>query len=159
MDDDYDNIERAIEEIEKELQDYLKEQCKYFGCQVTYFGSGKKRFQLEVPEARANRAHEEYQLEGSKKGNKPAKRFSTPTSKELLQKMLRTEGERTKIVLDFNRRIFEKFSSKYDQWQQVIHCLTKLDVLCSFAEYATSFSGGDICKPSVEPFSCKVSFI
>ncbi|CAG9766738.1 unnamed protein product [Ceutorhynchus assimilis] len=155
VDEDYDNIERAIEEIEKELQDYLKEQCKYFGCQVTYFGNDKKRFQLEVPETRANKADEEYQLEGSKKGNKPAKRFSTPTTKELLQKMLKAESERAKIVLDLNRRIFEKFSQKYDQWQQVIHCLATLDVLCSFAEYATSFSGGDICKPNVEPFSVK----
>lgn len=39
------------------------------------------RFQLEVPEHRAGKANGDYQLEGHKKGAKPAKRYSTPESR------------------------------------------------------------------------------
>uniref|UniRef100_A0AAR5Q4R4 DNA mismatch repair protein n=1 Tax=Dendroctonus ponderosae TaxID=77166 RepID=A0AAR5Q4R4_DENPD len=154
VDQDYDDAENAIEEINKELGDYLKEQSKHFGCQLSYFGTDKKRFQLEVPENRTSRADGNYQLESQRKGGKPVKRFSTNRTRDLLYKMLKAEAERTKIVLDLNRRIFEKFSERYDQWQQVIHCLSMLDLLCSLAEYASSFSD-DICKPNVLPFSAQ----
>ncbi|XP_050303383.1 probable DNA mismatch repair protein Msh6 isoform X2 [Anthonomus grandis grandis] len=155
VDQDYDEIETVIEDINEELKDYLREQSTFFGCQVVYFGNDKKRFQLEVPENRANRATSEYQLEGNRKGAKPVKRFSTPKTKELLYKMMKAEGERTKIILDLNRRIFEKFSLNYkDQWMQAIHCLAMLDVLCSLAEYATTVSSlNDVCLPQVAPFS------
>ncbi|XP_076260192.1 DNA mismatch repair protein Msh6 [Rhynchophorus ferrugineus] len=152
VDEDYDQAEEAIAEINKELQDYLKEQSKFFGCQVTYFGTDKKRFQLEVPENKARKADDEYQIEGQRKGTKPAKRFSTPTTKELLQKMMRAEAEKQKIILDLNRRIFEKFSQRFDEWQQALHCLTILDLICCLTEYASKYSG-EICKPNIEQFS------
>ncbi|KAJ8945645.1 hypothetical protein NQ314_009180 [Rhamnusium bicolor] len=38
--------------------------------------------------------------------------------KELLVEMLKAESERAKIVLDLNRRIFEKFSERHDQFDQ-----------------------------------------
>ncbi|XP_066141842.1 probable DNA mismatch repair protein Msh6 [Euwallacea fornicatus] len=151
---DFDEAEDQIEEINEQLKQYLKQQSTFFGCQVSYFGTDKKRFQLEVPEHRASKADGKYQLEGHKKGAKPAKRFSTPRSRELLQDMLKAEAERNKIILDLNRRIFEKFSLEYNKWQQVIHCLALLDVICSLAEYASTFSG-DICLPNIHGFSTK----
>ncbi|KAL1490516.1 hypothetical protein ABEB36_013196 [Hypothenemus hampei] len=154
VDEDYDEADNKIKEINTQLQTYLNEQSKFFGCQVTYFGTDKKRFQLEVPDHKAHKADGEYQMEGQRKGAKPAKRFSTSTTKELLQKMLKAEAERDKLILDLNRRIFEKFSQRYNEWQQVIHCLALLDVLCSLAEYACKFSG-DICKPDIHAFSIK----
>ncbi|XP_030752562.1 probable DNA mismatch repair protein Msh6 [Sitophilus oryzae] len=152
VDSDYDRVQLDIEEINKELQKYLKEQSKYFGCEVTYFGTDKKRYQLVIPENKARKADDSYYLEGQKKGAKPVKRFTTDTTKELLQKMMKAEAERNKIIRDLNRRIFEKFSQKSEEWQQVIHCLTVLDLLCSLAQYARKYSG-DICKPDVQEFS------
>lgn len=70
--------------------------------------------------------------------------------------MLRAENERAKIVQDLNRRIFEKFSEKHEEWEIVIHCLKMLDVLCSLAEYARTYAE-DICLPEILPFTDQVS--
>lgn len=70
--------------------------------------------------------------------------------------MLRAEAERAKIVQDLNRRIFEKFSERSEQWELVTHCLMMLDVLCSLAEYARTYSE-DICLPEILPAVDKVS--
>jgi DNA mismatch repair protein MSH6 len=116
---------------------------------VTYFGSDKKRFQIDIPESHTKKVTSEYQLEGTKKGSKPSKRYSTSRSRQLLADMIKAEHERTKIVQDLNRRIFEKFSQKRQQWEQAIECITLLDVLCSLAEYARSFSQ-EMCLPEIE---------
>lgn len=68
------------------MQDYLIEQEKYFGCRLSYFGNDKKRFQLEVPESHARKANSKYSLEGQKKGNKPARRYTTEETKVRLRK-------------------------------------------------------------------------
>lgn len=81
VDDEYDAIEKKIEEINEELNEYLKEQEKYFGCRINYFGTDKKRFQLEIPESYQKKAGTGYHLEGQKKGNKPVKRYSTDETK------------------------------------------------------------------------------
>lgn len=65
--------------------------------------------------------------------------------------MMRAEQERTKIVHDLNRRIFEKFSNRHQEWETVIHCLKILDVLCSLAEYARTYAE-DLCIPEIDPF-------
>ncbi|CAG9816577.1 unnamed protein product [Phaedon cochleariae] len=154
VEDEFDKVEMAIEEIKDELQEYLEEQSRFFGCKVSYFGNDKKRFQLEVPEKQSNKATENYLLEGTRKGNKPCKRFSTPMSRALLAKMMRAEAERAKLILDLNRRIFRKFSEKNDLFDEAVQCLTILDVLCSLAEYARTFSH-NICMPEVLPFADK----
>lgn len=69
--------------------------------------------------------------------------------------MMRAEQERAKIILDLNRRIFEKFSDRYQEWETVIQCLKILDVLCSLAEYARTYAE-DICMPEVQPFDDEV---
>lgn len=70
--------------------------------------------------------------------------------------MLHAEAYRAKIVQDLNRRIFEKFSEKHEEWDVVIHCLKLLDVLCSLAEYARTYSE-DICLPEILPAVDNVS--
>nr|XP_022900437.1 probable DNA mismatch repair protein Msh6 [Onthophagus taurus] len=153
VEDDYDNIEDEIKEINQEISNYLDSQKKKFGSQqVCYFGSDKKRYQLEIPDNKCHKVTDEYQLEGTKKGKNPAKRYSTPTTKMLLSKMMKAESERNKIIQDLNRRVFHKFSDRYDGWDQVTQCLAILDVLCSLAEYARVFSQ-DICQPKILPIS------
>ncbi|KAG5872856.1 hypothetical protein JTB14_002909 [Gonioctena quinquepunctata] len=151
--EEYDEVEETIKEITKDSEVYLKEQSRFFGCQVKYVTiTDKKRFYLEVPDDKNHRATNEYLLEGTKKGKNPTKRFSTSKTREFLAAMLKAEGERAKIILDLNRRIFEKFSENYEQLDQVIQCLTILDVLCSLAEYARRYSL-DLCIPDVLPFA------
>ncbi|RZC36907.1 MutS V domain containing protein, partial [Asbolus verrucosus] len=166
VDENYDQAEDAIQKIKNKLEKYLVELQNFFGCKVSYFGSDKKRFQIDVPESHTKKVTDEYQLEGTKKGSKPSKRYSTPQSRvrlylpksspiiiiQLLAEMLKAEHERTKIIQDLNRRIFEKFSEKHAQWEQAIMCITILDVLCSLAEYARTFSQ-DMCIPEIEPIA------
>jgi DNA mismatch repair protein MSH6 len=113
VDENYDQAEENIQEVKNQLEEYLAELQKFFGCKVTYFGSDKKRFQIDIPESHTKKVTSEYQLEGTKKGSKPSKRYSTSRSRQLLADMIKAEHERTKIVQDLNRRIFEKFSQKY----------------------------------------------
>lgn len=152
IDQEYDDIIEEIQSIESEAEDYLKDECKKFGCKIVYFGSDKKRFQLEIPENKSHKVDDGYQLEGTKKGSNPAKRYSTTTTKNILAKLIKAETEKSRIVQDLNRRIFEKFSERYNEWNDVIQCVMMLDCLCSFAEYARNYSQ-DICLPTVLPFS------
>lgn len=72
--------------------------------------------------------------------------------------MLRAEAEKAKIIQDLNRRIFEKFSERHEEWEMVIQCLKMLDVLCSLAEYARTYAE-DICLPEILPFVDQVNKI
>ncbi|CAG9855365.1 unnamed protein product [Phyllotreta striolata] len=156
--DEFDGIENIIDNIKKNLDNYLESQCKFFGCKVSYVGNDKKRFQLEVPESKTHKVTKDYHMEGARKGAKPVKKYSTPTTRELLANMLEAEAERAKIILDLNRAIFEQFSAKHEQFDRVIQCLALLDVLCCLAEYARTFSQ-DICMPKVLPFDDKPSIL
>lgn len=148
--EEFDEVENKIDEIRQELDEYLDEQSKIFGCKVTYGNSFKKKYLLEVPIAKCHKATEDHQLEGAKKGAKPVKQFSTDRTRELAADMARAENARGKVILDINRRIFEKFSEKYEEFSQVVHCLSILDVLCSLGEYASTYSQ-DICVPKIMP--------
>ena len=67
--------------MKNDLDEYLAELQKFFGCKVSYFGSDKKRFQIDIPESHTKKVTSEYQLEGTKKGAKPSKRYSTNRSR------------------------------------------------------------------------------
>lgn len=69
--------------------------------------------------------------------------------------MMKAENERSKIILDLNRRVFAKFSKRNEHWEQVTHCLTILDVLCSLASYAVLYAE-EVCMPKMKPFSDNV---
>ncbi|KAF5272004.1 hypothetical protein FQR65_LT04985 [Abscondita terminalis] len=158
VDDEFDESEKEVAEVQREAADYLDELKKMFGCNLTYFGTDKKRFQIEIPEAKTRKVTSEFQLEGSRKGAKPCNRYSTPTSRQILADMIKAETKRNKIVQDLNRRVFEKFSDSRAKWEQVIQCLMTLDVLCSFAEYARN-GPQNICFPKVLPFANDAAFI
>lgn len=136
MDAEYDAAMDAIEAIEGRLKTYLVEQERHFGCRVTYFGSDKKRYQLDVPETHASKANKSYSLEGQTKGKKPSRRYTTAETRAFLKDMQQAEDTRNLVLKDLARRLFEKFSSHYEQWKQCIDCVANLDVLGSLAEYA-----------------------
>lgn len=87
-DDEFDSIAEQIEELEQEMKIYLKEQEKFFGCKLAYFGNDKKRYQIDVPEAAARKAGDDYHLESQKKGKQGAKRFHTTETKVSLRKRI-----------------------------------------------------------------------
>ncbi|XP_023303172.2 probable DNA mismatch repair protein Msh6 [Lucilia cuprina] len=146
VDEDYDRAEAKIKEINKKLQEYLVEQEKIFGCRINYFGSDKKRFQLEIPEARCRKVDSSYSLEGQKKG--VARRYTTEETRSFLKQMQAAEDERNTVLKDLSRRIFEKFSQHYDLWKQCVDCVAHIDVLASLAEYARTQQV--ICIPQLE---------
>ncbi|XP_069702294.1 DNA mismatch repair protein Msh6 isoform X2 [Periplaneta americana] len=148
VDPEYDSVMEDLRELKSEVDEYLNNQRKYFGCKVTYVGSDKKRFQLEVPDSHTKKAGKEYELQGQRKG---FKRYWTSETKELLSRQIAAEDQEKNVLKDLNRRIFEKFSSNYEIWNTVVQCLSVLDVLLAFAEYARG-EGGETCIPEfVEP--------
>ncbi|XP_026761420.2 probable DNA mismatch repair protein Msh6 isoform X2 [Galleria mellonella] len=145
VDQEYDSTLRAIKDIQEELKDYLAEQEKYFKCRLSYVGSDKKRYQIEVPQNAASKAGPDYHLEGARKG---FKRYSTEKTKDLLARMIAAEEQKTNVLKDLSRRIFEKFSSHYDEWEAAVQCLSTLDILLAFTEFARQQTG-DVCLPEV----------
>uniref|UniRef100_A0A182VWN4 DNA mismatch repair protein n=1 Tax=Anopheles minimus TaxID=112268 RepID=A0A182VWN4_9DIPT len=147
LDAEYDAIEQEIKDLNDELEEYLVKQGKFFGCTVKYFGNDKKRFQLEVPEARAKKATSDYTLEGTKTGKNAAKRFHTEETRHFLKQMMQLEDRRKSVLKDLARRIFERFSRDYEMWKGCLDLVGTLDVLTSLAEYARS--EGLVCVPEL----------
>ncbi|XP_072933319.1 probable DNA mismatch repair protein Msh6 [Epargyreus clarus] len=145
VDQEYDSTLEEIKSIEDDLKEYLAEQEKYFRCRLTYVGSDKKRYQIEVPQNAAAKAGSEYQFESARKG---FKRFSTSETKNFLALMIAAEEKKTNVLKDLSRRIFEKFSSHYNQWETAIQCMATLDVLLAFTEFARQ-QNGDVCLPEI----------
>uniref|UniRef100_A0A182N517 DNA mismatch repair protein n=1 Tax=Anopheles dirus TaxID=7168 RepID=A0A182N517_9DIPT len=147
LDAEYDAIEEEIAALNRELEEYREEQGNFFKCNVTYYGTDKKRFQLEVPEARAKQATREYSLEGTKTGKNAAKRFHTEETRHFLKQMMQLEDRRKAVLKDLSRRIFERFSREYEMWRGCIDLVSTLDVLTSLAEYART--EGLECVPTL----------
>lgn len=73
--------------------------------------------------------------------------------------MIAVEEQKTAVLKDLSRRIFEKFSTHYNQWEVAVHCVATLDVLLAFAEFARQ-QGGDVCLPDVTfDVNTKVTYI
>lgn len=73
------------------------------------------------------------------------------TFQELLEKMMKAEGKREAVLKDLARRIFEKFSSHFDKWNEVVNCVSLLDILASLAEYARLQSYNMVMPTLVQP--------
>ncbi|XP_063984742.1 probable DNA mismatch repair protein Msh6 isoform X2 [Diachasmimorpha longicaudata] len=153
VDAEYDEVLEELSTIKNESNSYLKQQEKHFGGKVTFAGNDKKRFQLEVPEGRAKHADSSYELQGQRKG---FKKYYTSECREFLERQMKAEEQRDKILKDLSRRIFAKFSEKYDLWSSAIFKIATLDVLISFAEYARS---AETCVPEINDDDEDVSTI
>lgn len=156
VDKEYDACQDELKEIQDELEDYLKKQEKRFGCRIVYFGNEKKRFQLEIPESNAKRADSSYILEGQKKGSKPVKRFHTEETKDFLKRTMLAEDKRDTVLKDLSRRMFEKFSNKFEIWKKCVDLTAVLDVLTALATYG--LNQNQICFPDILDTSEGVSY-
>lgn len=146
-DQEYDTILDEIEDLEEELRDYLKEQGKFLGCTLKYFGSDRKRYQIEVPEAKTSKVPKSYNLESARKGKDAVKRYSTEETKEFLKQMQALEERKKNVLNDFAGKVFEKFSLNYTKYKMISGLVAKLDVLASFAEYARNQNV--VCTPEI----------
>ncbi|KAK2589266.1 hypothetical protein KPH14_007823 [Odynerus spinipes] len=153
VDDEYDFVLSELEEVKYDLDVYLKKQRQHFGVKVTFHGQDKKRFQIEVPDTQVKKVGSGYELQSQRKG---FKRYYTAEAKELLARQISAEEKRDKVLKDLNRRIFAKFSEKYDMWHMAVHKIAILDVLISLAEYAHS---GDMCIPEIHDTNEEQIFI
>ncbi|XP_033303420.1 probable DNA mismatch repair protein Msh6 [Bombus bifarius] len=143
VDSEYDSVLIELDDVKADAQEYLEKQKKHFGVKVTFHGSDKKRYQIEIPDSQIKKIGAGYELQSQRKGYK---RYYTAETKELLSRQINAEEHRDKVLKDLNRRIFAKFSEKYDMWNMAVYKLSVLDVLISLAEYALS---GDMCIPEV----------
>lgn len=64
--------------------------------------------------------------------------------------MMAAEKTNKEIIQDLNRKIWEKFGQKYDQWMALCNCMATLDCLASLALYASSQSV-ETCVPEILP--------
>lgn len=144
VDREYDKALEKISEVEADAEQYLIFQASHFGAKVTFVGTGKKRYFLKVPEAVANKeTGRNYWLEGQRQGYKY---FNTPETRNLLRQMLKAERQRDNSLKDISRRIFEQFDQHHVMWMKAIDCLSKLDVFCAMASYASHHK---VCRPRV----------
>ncbi|XP_049939729.1 DNA mismatch repair protein Msh6 isoform X1 [Schistocerca serialis cubense] len=145
VDEQYDKYISAKLELERETKSYLEEQKRFFREKVTYVGSGKKAYQLEVPEHACKRATDEYQLVSQRKGYK---RYVTEDTQSFLAKASNLEDLRKEAINGINKKIFQKFSSKTNMWMTAVKCLAELDVLLSLAEYTRNIEE-ETCIPRI----------
>lgn len=147
-DDDYEMVLNEIEDLEREIKVYLKEQEKILGCKLSYFGQDRKRYQIEVPESHFKKVPNGYNLENSKgKGKNTVNRYTTEETKEYLVRMQELEAKKKSVLDDFGRKVFEKFSTNYMQFKQIVNMTAKLDVLTALAEFSRNLSVS--CVPDV----------
>lgn len=144
-DPEYDGILDEIDELEVELTDYLSTQEKKIGCKLSYFGTDRKRYQIEVPEAKAAKVPADYKFESAK--GKSAKRYTTDETKEFLKRMQQLEERKKNCLNDFARKIYENFSLEYAKYKRICGFVAKLDVLSSMAEYARNQTVA--CMPEI----------
>ncbi|BES93758.1 DNA mismatch repair protein [Nesidiocoris tenuis] len=143
VDPEYDESIENMKRLDKEMKSYLAKQCQYFQCKVVYVGKDKNRYQLEIPESKANKVTDEYVLVGQRKG---FKKYSTPETKSFLERQMAAEDQKLNILADLRKRIFTRFIEKYENWYSAIECMSTLDVLMSLAMYSLSIDG-DTCIP------------
>uniref|UniRef100_S4RVU6 DNA mismatch repair protein n=1 Tax=Petromyzon marinus TaxID=7757 RepID=S4RVU6_PETMA len=154
FDPEYDQALLDISANKKLLDEYLEKQRKRLSCKsIVYWGTGRNCFQMEVPDAVAQRnTPEEYQLKSTKKG---FRRFHSPEIERLMALLSDAEERRDIAMRDCMRRLFYNFDASYKQWSAAMHCMAVLDtdVLLSLAHY--SEQGGEganpMCRPSVRP--------
>lgn len=143
VDPEYDAVFMEIADIEREAKAYLQSQLRHFGVRVTFHGTDKKRYQIEIPDSQVKKIGPGYELQSQRKG---FKRYYTAEGKEFLSRSMNAEDNRDKVLKDLNRRIFAKFSEKYDLWSLAVYRIAVIDVLISIAEYARC---GDMCIPEI----------
>lgn len=138
---EYDFVKDQIRGIQTELDEYLISQKKALSCHSLEFAHSKNRYEISAPENM--KVPNEYSFSSCRKG---FKRYTTPTTIRLVDKMEAKEELLKEHMKDFALYVFEYFNKKRSIWENVSNIVKELDVLCSMAIYSFK-SRGDFCRP------------
>lgn len=70
--------------------------------------------------------------------------------------MIQTEDQRSRILGDLTRRMFEKFSNEQKTWKHCVNSVATIDVLLSMATYGNTLNHS--CLPEILDGDDGVSF-
>jgi len=139
----YDQVKESIKEVQTELDAYLREQIADLKCHSLEFAHVKNRYEISVPEDK--KVPSTYQFSSCRKG---FKRYVTPTTIRLVDKLETREDQLKEHMKDFCLYIFDYFNKKRALWENLVNISKELDVLCSMCLYSFG-SRGDFCRPKL----------
>jgi len=168
INEDYDNAVEEIKTIENDLNSYLRQQIKAFGCvsiyslflisnktyisnkdfylqNLVYFGTARNRYQIEIPESKAKKVPDDFELTSARKG---FKRYWSDETKSLLAALTKAEDRKEEALRNSMKSMFKKFDSHYTVWNRAVQCLSILDVLMSLTTYVKNYEH-DMSRPEI----------
>lgn len=153
MDADYDAALAGVKEVEAEFDDLLQECKTNMKCSsLAWFhqANGARRYQLEVPDAVAERLGGSFEVMSARKsGKNPVRRYYTPAIKALLVKLEAAEAVLADALSDSMRRVFARFDAARPVWAAAAAALSQLDALLSLAQWNVEGDGGSDMAPPV----------
>ena len=153
MDADYDAALGGVKAVEAKFNDMLQEFKQNMKCSsLTWFhqASGARRYQLEVPDAVAERLGGQYEVMSARKsGKNPVRRYYTPAIKALLGELDAAEAVLADALSDSMRRVFARFDAARPVWAAAAAALSHLDALLSLAQWNVEGDGGEHMAPPV----------
>ena len=107
--------------------------------------------QLEVPEAAAKKAGNDFTLSSQRKG---FRRFHTEETKDLLRRQNEVIDTENAALAEVSRNMFVKFSAERVMWETVCHKVALVDALLSLCDYSfSSLDESQSCFPQFVPAS------
>ena len=142
-----DDIIDSFKKIKKDLETHLQDIRKKFDCdKIKYHHTGKLKYQIEIPEhlVSGTKKPKDYTVTSKREGYH---RFHTDFIEESLAKFAMLEKAFRRSLIPFIFDYVKKFYEYHDVWNQVIHCLSELDCLCSLAILAKKMPM--CCRPKL----------
>ncbi|KAJ1656673.1 DNA mismatch repair protein msh6 [Dispira simplex] len=138
----YDRVLGQQENLEQRFAQYLEQQRQVLKCStVEYRDLGKEIYQLEVPKA-VKVPHHYVQLSATK----ACSRYWTAELQTMVKEFNELQETRNSVVLDIERRMYQRFDEHYRTWLSAVMVVAELDCLLSLAYSAQSF-GEPVCRP------------
>ena len=144
-DEEYDQAENIVKEIHKELESHLIKQKKKLGIPIKYAHMQKEKYQIEisVSELQSISLPKDFQLVSN---TKAVKRFYDEFIKEKLKELANAEEDFNVAKENVFKNFLHYFNSFSGVWNEIVHKISELDVLCSLA--LISFKSSiDMCRP------------
>lgn len=140
---EYDFVKEQIKGVQTELDEYLISQKRALSCNSLEFAHSKNRYEISAPEKL--KVPQEYAFSSCKKG---FKRYTTPTTLRLVDKLEGKEELLKEHMKEFALYVFEYFNKKRSIWENLSNVVKELDVLCSMSLYSFK-TRGVFCRPTL----------
>ncbi|KAJ1953581.1 DNA mismatch repair protein msh6 [Dispira parvispora] len=138
----YDRVLAQQKNLEQRFAQYLEQQRQVLKCStIEYRDLGKEIYQLEVPKS-IKVPHHYVQLSATKAYS----RYWTAELQTMVKEFNELQETRNSVVLDIERRMYQRFDEHYRTWLSAVMVVAELDCLLSLAYSAQSF-GEPVCRP------------